>query len=142
MSATPTTAAPVPKDVLKPSAVTEIVECAGQYPVGVQRTESSASQLNVPAGVFGEEMSMARSAAARSTTGLVNVTVIGIATPTTSPAAGATFATVACIGTAAPLLATAPGNRAVDTPTITASTYRSALLKISTLRYPTPCRTC
>jgi hypothetical protein len=131
MSATPTTAAAVPKVVLKPSAVTEIVECAGQNPVGVHCTASLESQVNVPAGVFGEEKAMARSAAARSATDLVNLTVTGIPTPTTSPGAGATLATVAAVGAAAPLVAATPGNSAVDTPTITASTYRSALLKIS-----------
>ena len=36
---------------------------------------------------------MDRSAAARSTTGFANVTVTGMPTPTTSPAAGETFAT-------------------------------------------------
>ena len=71
---------------------------------------------------------MDRSAAARSTTGFMKVTVTGMPTPTTSPAAGATFATVEGDGTAATPLPIAPASNTVDVP-VTASTYRSALRK-------------
>src|SRR5882757_7247824 len=121
MSATPTTAAFVPKLVLAPPTDTEMVEWAGQNPVGVNCTASSASQVNVPAGVFGEEKPMARSAAARLETGPANVTVTGIATPTKAPAAGEMLATASCGGTAATPLPTPPVSNTVDTP-VTPST--------------------
>src|SRR3954451_18830098 len=128
MSARPTTAAAVPKLVLAPPTDPEIVEWAGQNPVGLNCTASSASHVNVPGGVFGEENPIDRSAAPRLATGPANVTVTGMATPTTSPAAGAILATVGWGGTAATPLPTAPASNIVDTP-VTVSTYRSALRK-------------
>src|SRR4051812_24461884 len=74
MSATPTTFEPVSKLVEKPPAVTEIGEWAGQKPCGVHCTIWLLSQVNVPAGVLLEAMSIDRSARAALTTGSAKVT--------------------------------------------------------------------
>ena len=69
MSATPTTAEPLSKFVLKPPAVTAIGEWAGQNWSGIHCTIWLLSHVNRPVGVWAvlfTVMVIARSAAARS----------------------------------------------------------------------------
>src|SRR3954454_6811895 len=94
MLATPTAAAPVGLSVLKPPSVTVMWLCAGQNPVGFHRNVLRLSHSTCPLGRGDAVMVSARSAAARSATCWVNVMTIGCATPTTSPGAGCTDATL------------------------------------------------
>jgi hypothetical protein len=126
MSATPTTAAPVSNVVFAPPAVTVIGEWAGQNPSGFHCTARSLSQVNEPVGVAGEVNAMVCSAAARSAIGPANVTVTGIATPTTWPGAGLMLATSVGSVTPAEPVATDPAVANTAMPTTT-STLRTAL---------------
>src|SRR5690349_15132551 len=54
MLATPTVVPPVWKFVFAPPADTEIGEYAGQYSLGVHCRTRSLSQVNFPAGTFGD----------------------------------------------------------------------------------------
>ena len=97
--------------------------------------------MNVPGGVFGEEKSMERSAAARSATGSVNVTVTGIADADDLAGGRRNVRNGACIGTAATLVATAPGNssrrHSRSPPARTAALYARFHPPM-----PEACRTC
>ena len=95
MSATLTTEAPVSKLLFSPLTETVIGVCAGKYSAGVNSTTWSSSHVNDP-GVAGAPTGRTvidDSAAERSATGSVNVTVTGCATPTVCPGWGDTPAT-------------------------------------------------
>ena len=133
MSAVPTTAEPLSKSVLKPPAVTEIGEWAGQNWSGIHCTIWLLSQLNCPVGVLLEVMVIDRSARTRLLTGSAKVTSIGAATPTTSPLAGEMAVTVGPAfgpGTAAIPAGAEPTMATAMTPATT-STYRTAMRNTS-----------
>jgi hypothetical protein len=85
---------------------------------------------------FGAVILIARSAAARSLTGLVNVTITGCATPTTAPFAGWIEATPTVgFGGAIAAVLGAPDPAMASTATAAAShPYRIAVRTVSTLR--------
>src|ERR1700758_1162181 len=85
---------------------------------------------------FGAVTLIARSAAVRSLTGLVNVTITGWATPTTAPFAGWIDATSAVgFGGAIAAMLGAPDPPMASTATAAAShTFRIAVRTVSTLR--------
>ena len=90
------------------------------------RTVSASSHSKDPAGTEGAEKVMPASACRRSATGPAKVTVTGMATPTTSPAAGDTAtAWIALLTAATPGVVDAASDNAA-TPTMI-STYRMAL---------------
>ena len=79
--------------------------------VGVNCTTSSLQPGEACPAASGDEKSIDCSAAARSATGRAKVTVTGMPTPTTSPGAGAMFATERADGTAATPVPTDPVSR-------------------------------
>src|ERR1700751_5418141 len=88
MLATATNWSPVSKPDDNPCPVTPTWLWAGQYPSGIHCTTLFSTQSNRPVMWFGAVILIARSTAARSLTGPVNVTITGWATPTTAPFAG------------------------------------------------------
>src|SRR5882757_8103138 len=136
MLATPSTSSPVSKPVDKACTWTPTWLWAGQYPSGVHCTTLLSTQVNRPVMWLGAVILIARSAAARSLTGPVNVTITGWATPTTAPLAGWIAATlsVGFLGAIAAMPG-APDPAMASTAVAAAShTNRIALPTVSLLR--------
>ncbi len=104
----------MPLDVLTPLRFVATVTSMspGQYSLGRKRTTVSPVQDQAPSIGVGVETTSARSTSSLFLTGLSNVTVIGMPTPTVVPSDGSTDASTKSLGSTVRKASV----RVVDTP--------------------------